>query len=216
MYLARLRLNKTRIAIGWVARPYRVHQRLSMAYEDDPRMLFRIEDALAEPLSLSGIQIIVQSQHAPDWEDAFADFPVLLSPPESKPFSPTFSPGQVLAFRLRANPTIKLCHGDFEDHAKETNKRMGLYKEEGQVKWLQRKAAAGGFEVLRVQLRQEGLIKDTIHREGEERHALKLLAVTFDGLLRVTDAPRFTETLCAGIGSGKSFGFGLLSLARPQ
>jgi len=44
---------------------------------------------------------------------------------------------------------------------------------------------------------------------------LRLLAVTFDGLLRVTNVPRFVETLQAGIGSGKGLGFGLLSLARP-
>jgi len=38
--------------------------------------------------------------------------------------------------------------------------------------------------------------------------------VLFDGRLVVTDADRFRETLTAGIGSGKAYGFGLLSIAR--
>ena len=42
------------------------------------------------------------------------------------------------------------------------------------------------------------------------------VAVRFDGLLEVTDPVKFLETLRAGIGSAKGFGFGLLSLARPE
>jgi len=36
--------------------------------------------------------------------------------------------------------------------------------------------------------------------------------VLFEGHLLVTDADRLRETLRAGIGSGKAFGFGLLSV----
>jgi hypothetical protein len=38
--------------------------------------------------------------------------------------------------------------------------------------------------------------------------------VRFDGVLVVTDPALFRETVANGIGSGKAFGFGLLSLAR--
>jgi CRISPR system Cascade subunit CasE len=37
--------------------------------------------------------------------------------------------------------------------------------------------------------------------------------VLFDGRLQVTDAEVFRRTLTQGIGSGKAFGFGLLSVA---
>jgi CRISPR system Cascade subunit CasE len=40
-----------------------------------------------------------------------------------------------------------------------------------------------------------------------------MLSVQFDGVLRVTDAQKLTETIARGVGSGKGFGFGLLSLA---
>jgi CRISPR-associated protein, Cse3 family len=38
-------------------------------------------------------------------------------------------------------------------------------------------------------------------------------AVLFTGYLKVTDADRFRTALEHGIGSGKAFGFGLLSIA---
>jgi CRISPR system Cascade subunit CasE len=43
---------------------------------------------------------------------------------------------------------------------------------------------------------------------------LSLLSVLFEGVLEVTDPDAFHDTLVQGIGSGKAFGFGLLSLAR--
>jgi len=37
--------------------------------------------------------------------------------------------------------------------------------------------------------------------------------VQFDGVLQVINADDFVKTIARGIGSGKGFGFGLLSLA---
>jgi CRISPR system Cascade subunit CasE len=176
-----------------------------MACEHDPRLLFRIEE------SEQGTQILVQSQGEPDWETAFADLPVLTSH-EHKVYEPSFSAGQVLAFRLRANPTRKLSHKGADG---KQGKRVGLYREDEQRAWLARKATAGGFEVLGVQLRDEGKLKSSIRRAGEEAWKLEMLAVRFDGLLRVTDVERFGAALRAGIGSGKGLGFGLLSIALP-
>lgn len=41
-----------------------------------------------------------------------------------------------------------------------------------------------------------------------------LLSVTFEGILTVTDAVRFGNTLVEGIGRGKAFGLGLLTIIR--
>jgi CRISPR-associated protein Cas6/Cse3/CasE subtype I-E len=41
----------------------------------------------------------------------------------------------------------------------------------------------------------------------------RLGAVRFDGILQVTNAELFLQTLRAGIGPAKGFGFGLLSVA---
>jgi CRISPR system Cascade subunit CasE len=42
---------------------------------------------------------------------------------------------------------------------------------------------------------------------------MEWLSAQFDGHLQVLDGGKFTDTVASGIGSAKSFGFGLLSLA---
>ena len=43
---------------------------------------------------------------------------------------------------------------------------------------------------------------------------VSLLAVTFTGILTVTDKMRFRKTLMEGIGRGKAFGMGLLTVIK--
>lgn len=50
--------------------------------------------------------------------------------------------------------------------------------------------------------------------KGRGENPLTFGSVLFEGRLRVTDADRFRQTLERGIGSGKAYGFGLLSIAR--
>jgi CRISPR system Cascade subunit CasE len=141
--------------------------------------------------------------------------------------------GQVLSFRLRANPTKRVAKQD--DPMK--GKRVELTHEDEQIDWLIRKGRErekgkpGGFEMLisevkdtkgdkrqipRVNAYSEGKRKGR-KREAGPGHAMTHFAVLFDGLLRVTDTNAFLETLARGIGPGKAFGFGLLSIApvRP-
>ncbi|MHB1356278.1 MAG: type I-E CRISPR-associated protein Cas6/Cse3/CasE [Anaerolineae bacterium] len=206
MYLSRLFINRSRLAWNWVTNPYRIHQRLMMALDGDPRVLFRPESR--QDLTC----LLAQSCCAPRWDFAFDGFAVLACAPECKPFDPTFTEGQVFAFRLRANPTAKRT--DPEDNKK---KRVGIYREEEQLAWLTRKGEVGGFKLLRAQVRDDGLLGSFIPaKENEQEHALKLLAVQFDGLLQVTDPTVLRATLQAGIGSAKGFGFGLLSLAPAR
>jgi len=137
--------------------------------------------------------------------------------------------GQIFSFRLRANPTRRIAKQD--DLMR--GKRVELVREEEQIKWLVRKGRgteaqkSGGFEIMmkegkdsngevqlipRVNVCCEG--KQKGRKKQEERsHETTHVAVRFDGLLRVTDADAFRETLCKGIGPGKAFGFGLLSVA---
>jgi CRISPR system Cascade subunit CasE len=52
-------------------------------------------------------------------------------------------------------------------------------------------------------------------RDGKRgKHGQRLRSVRYEGVLEVTDADCFHKTLIRGIGPGKAFGFGLLSVAR--
>ncbi len=51
-------------------------------------------------------------------------------------------------------------------------------------------------------------------REGDPD--LRFGSVVFEGILQVTDVEQFLRTLRAGIGTGKAYGFGLLSIAPAR
>ena len=203
MYLARLRVNRHRIAVNWLANPYRVHQRLKMAFEGDVRLLFRIEE------SSSGSQVIVQSCAPPDWDAAFNDFPVLQSPPEHKRFEPCLEMGRRYRFRLLANPTVKRQVA--EDGVRK-GKRQGLLREADQQAWLARKITGCGADLVGCRVASQGLQrsrKNPNKSAGPQTH----LAVLFEGVLEVKDPDAVAAALATGIGPAKGYGFGLLSLA---
>lgn len=207
MYLSDLIIGRSHMAHQWAARPYRVHQRLCLAFPDEPtdggRVLFRVEDRGGDTA------IVVQSGHRPDWTAAFGEFPVLQGAPLIRLADWRLQEGQTMAFRLRANPTRrKVCSDPGSDGLK---RRVGITDEIEQLAWLARKGEAAGFSPLEVQVRQDGLLKDT-QTSGPQPRMLALLSVQFDGILQVTDPERLRVALAEGIGSGKGLGFGLLSL----
>ena len=216
MYLSRLILNpRHRRVQKEVAQPYQMHRSLMKAFPDDlepgaERVLFRLE---AHPRT-GVLTLLVQSLTLPDWPwlaepDARGYLlPVSEPNPAVKSFDLNLAPGQVLAFRLRANPTVKRRFDE------ETHKRVGLYREDEQIEWLKRKGEQGGFRVLSARTSGNDIIRGRIRR-NDQTHKVNLLAVQFDGLLQVTDPDRLRETVRQGVGSGKGLGFGLLSLARP-
>jgi CRISPR system Cascade subunit CasE len=217
MYLSRLTLNpRNRRAQRELAEPYQMHRTLMRSFPDDmdrenDRVLFRVE---TNPRT--GVPtVLLQSTLEPRWgwltNDGARDY--LLQPPETKTFDLQLASGQVLAFRLRANPTVKRRRE--KDDGSLRAVRDPLYGEEEQIKWLERKAEQGGFRLLSVRSQNAPDVRGWAHHD-DARHKLKLFAVRFDGLLQVTDPGRLRETVQRGVGSGKGLGFGLLSLARPQ
>ena len=216
MYLSRLTLNPhNRRVQKEIAAPYEMHRSLMRAFPDElekelERVLFRLE---TEPHS-GALTLLVQSQMLPDWswlaEPGVRGYllPVNEPNPAVKPFDLNLAPGQVLAFRLRANPTVKRRFNE------QNHKRVGLCREEDQIDWLKRKGEQNGFRLLSARTSHQDTVTGTIRRNSQ-KHDLQLLSVQFDGLLQVVDPDRLRQAVYNGIGSGKGLGFGLLSLARP-
>lgn len=236
MYLSRLILNpRNAQARKEIALPYQLHRTLLNAFPvgraEQPRsevdsfgVLFRLEQSERD----GSIRVLVQSKVAPDWrflqgkQDARRQ-PYLLPPellPDDRPnpavtefhLAEKLRVGQILAFRLRANPTRRLGKAAGKDQGK----RVGIYDEESQIRWLERKAEAGGFRILSLTVRRDGKLRDYIPRQDDAPTKLELLSVQFDGLLQVLDPQLLITTVESGVGSAKGFGFGLLSLARPD
>jgi CRISPR system Cascade subunit CasE len=135
--------------------------------------------------------------------------------------------GMVLAFRLRANPTKKIDTKSGPDGERRNGRRVELRKEEDQLQWLHRKGSQHGFTLLTttvnpgvpdVRAAATGKVTGARRSRGSgdepvvERN-LTFGSVLFEGRLRVVDAAALRAALVQGIGSGKAYGFGLLSVA---
>lgn len=222
MYLSRLVLNpRSRQTQSELANPYEMHRTIMSAFPEElppgERVLFRLEEA---PRAAQ-LVLLVQSQTAPDWSKLSSPGnPYLLRDENLLQGAPNpavkqvelrqmLKEGQRLTFRLRANPTAKRT---FEKDGVKTKKRIGIYREEDQVRWLERKLTEAGCRLLAARTSGAEMQQGELRRDAE-RHRLKYLGVVFDGELLVEDPERLAQAVNNGIGSGKGLGFGLLSLA---
>ena len=219
MYLSRLILNPgSRQVQRELADPYEMHRTIMAAFSEMPkeeiqRVLFRLEAMPGSELPM----LLVQSLAKPDWGHlresgknyliAGDKIPLPGDNPEIKEFHLSLKPGQRLAFRMKANPTVKK-----DREGQRQGRRVGIIREEQQLAWLERKLHAIGCRLLDAAVSRETRVSGKLLREGE-RHPLQYLSVQFDGLLEVDDAAKAEAGVENGIGSAKGLGFGLLSLA---
>jgi len=114
--------------------------------------------------------------------------------------------GQEWNFRLCANPV---------EHKKKntSDKRVKVYALRSaaeQLEWLNKQSSKHGFHVKECAVLHEEWRTNT----NDKTNTTRILAVTFEGCLAITDAEAFREALIHGIGGGKTLGCGLLSVAR--
>jgi CRISPR system Cascade subunit CasE len=237
MYLSRLILDtRHRRVRRDLGDSHQLHRTVLAAFPQAPAgaqarahfgVLYRVE-SLADSPALA--RLLVQSAAAPDWSHVPAE---ALGPAADGRGNPAvrtvdaeyerITAGARLVFRLRANPTRKLSDRTPGRDDPLLGKRVALLREEEQLAWLARKGEQHGFRLLATALQPEvPAVQATPQATewgrrpgGDGRAAMPLCfgAVLFNGRLEVTDAERFRATLIGGIGSGKAFGFGLLSVA---
>jgi len=190
--------------------------------------LFRVDsDLRGNPV------LLVQSRVQPEWarlEQEYLGAAGNDRNPDSKDLSSVWRAlkrGMTLSFRLRANPTRKIQTKTGPNGIKRNGMRVELRTQNDRMKWLQRKGANGGFDLMSMDTAGE-IPNLSVVTEGKfsgvrwdphaERIRSKLVfaAVLFEGQLIVVDPDRFRMTLERGIGSAKAFGFGLLSIAPPS
>ena len=246
MYLSQLLIDlgsnpdRPRPARRWLRNRYHVHQRLCMAFPsdavkaNDPHFLGSFNPAefgkgqvhverkvgvgflyRLDPLPGGKALILVQSALKPDWDYAFHNAP--FQPyREVCPFSPAVPPGEVLRFRLDANPTKRLRetsrHANGEViYERWVGKRVPVPADKLE-EWLARHAEREGFQLRKVLNLTTGYVYFNSARERGRGQQLR--AVRYEGVLEVTDTERFNNCRIRGIGPAKAFGFGLLSLAK--
>lgn len=206
MFLTRLELDqKRRSTLRLLSSPGNLHGAVESAFAGErKRKLWRV-DALGEKLYL-----LILSEEKPEltqvmqrygtgepWETR--DYDVLLNRVEN---------GSRWRFRLAANPV----RSEMAPRG-ERGKVRACCSVEEQEEWLLERAEKNGFilEKGEFQVRETGW---HIFAKGEQRRRVSLKGAVYEGVLTVKDRELFEKTLCSGIGRGKAYGMGLLTIVR--
>lgn len=212
MYLTRMRLDPAkRSTMRALAEPKLFHGAIERSFTGErQRNLWRID-------TLNGAQyLMLVSKNMPDLTAAVEQFGCQEDTAawETRDYTPLLKriqPGTRWYFRLTANP---IKHAPGNAATGQRGKVMPHITAEHQQRWPMEKAAQHGFVL------KEGEFL-AVHNEWyqfskpqEGRYPISLLSVTFEGLLTVTDDDLFRRTLTEGIGRGKAYGMGMLTVVR--
>ena len=203
MYLTKLELNnRDRAVLNDLGNAHKLHQRIMQAFPDEERENARADwNVLFRQEPESGV-VLVSSAIEGDWNRLPSGY---LSQHLSKPFEvekTLFKVGQLLQFRLKANPSKR---------DNQSRKLIGMFHEADQLEWLSRQGDRNGFEVKEVDVIQT---PNVFGRKGEGKAPIRLATVLYQGVLEVTEVDRLISALQQGIGRGRSYGCGLLSVAK--
>lgn len=207
MYLAKLILDPHQPqARRDLADAYEMHRTLCRAFaltesEVPARFLWRL-DAETTATSMSNATVLVQSVLPGNWQAVTDSHGYRLEGSKAVELSALLQSGRRYRFRLKANPTVTRA-----------GKRYALFGEAALQGWLARQGERCGFGVLEAET--GGLAHQTM-RQGRRGNRISIGAARFDGLLEVTDMAALRVALLAGIGHGKAFGLGMLSLAPAR
>ena len=230
MYLSRLVLDpRSREAARDLGDVYQMHRTIMSAFPQvKEREGARAELAVLHRLDMdqrSGTTVLlIQSGEEPDWNRLPDGYLFHLGNEEHNPAIKLISDalvalreGQVLRFRLRANPTKKIDTKSGPDGQRRNGRRVDLRTETQQIEWLSCRAARSGFRLVPVGPgRNVPAVRVGV---GEKLHGrtagrmVRLAGVLFEGLLEVTNPNNLRLAIREGIGPGKAFGCGLLSIA---
>lgn len=186
--------------------PYQLHRKIWQLFPDkadDKRsFLFRVESTKQNCEQHILLQSISQPQE-------ISDELILLR--KSKEINLDIIAGNSYRFMLCANPTKKINDKDGKPE-NQGKVRVPLIHDEEIIAWLKRQLA-GSAEIDSVELVQKNLLHFYKNKSGD-KHVGKIQTVTFLGILTAKDPELLFTKISSGIGPAKSFGCGLLTLAK--
>ena len=204
MYLSRIKINTTiRNTIKFLSSPQVIHASVEGCFADSDmtRKLWRLDYFQGQPC------LLLLSQEKPDFTNLVAQFGFEGDCGETRNYQrvlDSLENGKKYRFRLCANPVYSL-----KDEAGKRGKVVPHVTVRQQEAWLEAKCAKSGFSLDEAALVQRELKKFT--RQGKY---VTLHTAVYEGILTVRQADVFKGTLVQGVGRAKSYGCGLLTLAR--
>lgn len=102
--------------------------------------------------------------------------------------------GMIYKYYIKANPSVKIFF-----------KYSNLESVESWTKWFELEGKMNGFEVIDISVKDDGYITCVEKK-------VNLISCIFEGALKITDEEKFRNALNSGIGRGREYGLGLLSI----
>lgn len=205
MYLSRAELDPTRRStMIALTSPQKFHGAVENSFSGERRRrLWRLD-------SLNGkLYLLLLSEELPDLTGLCAQFGTGARAGNAplRAAAGTGDLGQLLAVPSDGKPDT---HPERPGGPAGAGCLKPCYLEAEQEQWLLEQAGKHGFALT------EGAFqvtrKQTCHFRKNGKRPVTLLAVTYEGILQVTDPEAFREMLCQGIGRGKAYGLGLMTI----
>lgn len=156
--------------------------------------------------------LLILSAGKPDLSHAIAQFAPIGAQWETKDYTPLLNrvrDGTRWRFHLCANPTYSVAEkgrrGRVCAHSTTAHQREWLLRQSERHGFA---LDADAFDVTGSRWYQFG--------KGYGQNKINLLAVTYDGILTVTNAALLRDMLIQGIGREKAYGVGLMTLVRAE
>ena len=208
MYLTQMRLDRNRNTLRALSSPAKLHGAVESSFAGErQRNLWRVD-------SRGGHEyLLILSAEKPDLSDAAEQF----APPgetwQTKDYTQLLErvcQGSRWQFRLCANPTYSAPAGPGQ-----RGRVCAHSTVQHQIEWLKRQSEKNGFTLRDGEFT---VTKSVWYRfkKGNTGKYVTFLAVTYEGLLEVDDPEAFKRMLCGGIGHGKAYGAGLMTIVQAR
>ena len=209
MYLTQMHLDVTsRKTLAALSSPAKLHGAVEAAFPGPrERTLWRVDSRGGERY------LLLLSENEPDLTLAAEQF----APPGERwqtisyePLLRRIQPGSRWRFRLCANPVYNAPAGPGQ-----RGRVCAHSTTEHQLRWLMGQSEKHGFSLREDEFTVTGVKWHRFKKNGTGK-PVTFLTVTYDGILTVSDTEAFRQALCGGIGRGKAYGAGLMTLMRAE
>ncbi len=208
MYLSRVELDMNRRStMAALAAPQKLHGAVEMSFAGErKRRLWRLD-------RLDGkLYILIVSEDLPtNLEHIVSQFGTGRKA-ETKNYDPLLDrlqAGERWHFRLTANP-VHSCPDP--QRSGERGTITAHCSMQFQKAWLMNRAEKWGFHLAD----DDFTVTETkwLRFKKKEKYPVTLLSVTYEGTLSITDSKAFQKLLCQGIGKGKAYGLGMMTVVQ--
>lgn len=200
MYLSKIELNtrKTKALLA-LRNPNLIHGALREHYPEH-RVLWRIDEVGQKK------NLLLQSEAPLSFEPLIKQFgneKVGTAQVDLTSLIKLLQKDSHWRFRIKGNPVRMTLN-------KKTGKKSYCHymNDTNRLKWLEERSEKNGFKLDSVKI--DAIENIRFQRQGK---TVSLASVTYNGTLTVTDPELFLKTFRTGLGHGKAYGLGMLSLA---